>query len=95
MRDLLITVTSFIFLAAIEYGLASFVAWEWNPTHWHPAGRFVFVLVYLVSIALIVLNYKPNAQDPEQDRMFKSITSVILCALLYIAVLAIAYIFRD
>ena len=33
-------------------------------------------------------------QEPEQDRMFKSITSVILCALLYIAVLAIAYIFR-
>ena len=64
MRDLLITVTSLIFLAAIEYGLAAFVAWELNPNNWHPVGRFVFVLVYLVSIALIVLNYKPNAPGP-------------------------------
>ena len=65
MRDLAITLLSMIVLAGILYGVAAFIFWEPNVENWHMAGRFAFILAYVITILLIIINYNKNNDEQE------------------------------
>lgn len=59
-------ITKLISSAAIVYAIASLVEWNYNPYFWHPASRFVVLVIILAVYAFRMLGDStyPDTRDP-------------------------------